>query len=189
MLKTGNRQMWRLIFRLPGAVGKTLGLLGRRGASAALVMLLAASYTTPAAHAAIFEDQLKACMAGAIKPSDRPLLVQWIFDIVSLNPAVRSQATVTDAQRAANEKKIEALFSRLLTDNCRHQALVALKFEEVPNVLPPSFQLLSDLALRALLNQPEVANGVSKIKDYMKDDDNLNKLIHESASFTDLPGK
>jgi hypothetical protein len=158
----------------------------RRIAPAVLSLMLAGFYT-PLAVAGVYQDDLTKCMVTATTTSDRGLLVQWIFSVAALNPVVKSRSTVTDQQRDSEDKKVEALFSRLLADNCHKESLDAVKYEGTVNVLPESFHVLGQIAMHDLMNEPNVAKGVSAIKAYFKDDERLKKLVNEANSATERP--
>jgi hypothetical protein len=184
----GHRQMRLLISRRLPETAAVRGLLTCRIAPIALAILLAGFYSS-IARAGIFEDQLNQCIGASVKGADHTVLVQWLFSISSLNAAIQQQSKVTTQERDAMVKNVEALFSRLLTDNCRKEALVALKYEEVPNVLPPAFQVLTDIAMRDLVTDPQVSKAMNSIKNYMDRDEKLGDLINDAKTADQEPGK
>jgi hypothetical protein len=159
------------------------GSVSRRLALIVCSLVLAAA-CNPTARAGIFVDQLNQCIDTALKPADQPVLVQWLFAVVSLNPAIKSESTVTPAQRETAVKNMEALYSRLVSVNCRKEALTALKYEEAPNVLPMSFQELESRATQGLINEPAVRKGASVVSKYMSSDDQISKLIADAQTMT-----
>jgi hypothetical protein len=54
-----------------------------------------------------------------------------MFSAVSLHPAVKPIASVTEEQLNEANKKAAKLFSRLLTESCELQTKRALKYERV----------------------------------------------------------
>ena len=76
--------------------------------------------------------------------ADRLVLVQWIFSALSLHPAVRPLASITTEQRDALNERVAALFSRLLVDDCRKEAIDALKYEGSA-AFDASFQVLGQV--------------------------------------------
>jgi hypothetical protein len=65
--------------------------------------------------------------------------------------------------------------------------LVALKYEDVPNVLPPAFQKLANSAMEDLVDSPDVQKAVNEMPKYMNSDAQLNGLIGEAKKPEELP--
>lgn len=74
-------------------------------------------------HASTFSDTLSKCLVDKTTEQDKTLLVQWVFSAVSAGPAVKSMSSVTPAQRIAFGHVAGKLFNRLLSGDCRAEAV------------------------------------------------------------------
>lgn len=142
------------------------------------VLLMAPNMAT--AQAGVYSDDLGKCLVKSTDDNDRVLLVQWVFSIFSLNPAVGSLAAVTTAQRDSLNKKAETIFSRLLTGNCRKETIDALKYEG-DTAIAASFQVLGQVASRDLMTDPHVAVGMKQFGHYFSGDQKLKALLKDAG--------
>ena len=127
---------------------------------AMVALILLAGLPSPVAQAGVYTDDLSKCLVKSSNGADRSVLVQWIFSALSLHPAVQPLASITTEQRDAFNERVAALFSRLLVDDCRKEAIDALKYEGSA-AFDASFQVLGQVASRDLMTEPHVATGLS----------------------------
>jgi hypothetical protein len=130
-----------------------------------LALALFAASAAPS-HAGIYSDELAKCLVASTSNSDRSLLVRWIFSTAALHPDVSSIAAVTPAQREGTNRATGQLIDRLLTVACSKQTRDALKLEG-PQALQSSFQVLGQVAMRSLMENPAVAQGFQGMGKYM----------------------
>jgi hypothetical protein len=114
--------------------------------------------------------------------------MQWIFSAMSLHPAVSPLASITAEQRVAFDKKGAALFIRLMSADCRQQTIDALKYEGTA-ALQTSFQLLGQVAMRGLMSDAHVAEGLKKLGTYTEHDENWISVLREAGISTESPSK
>jgi hypothetical protein len=152
------------------------------------ILLVLAGFCSTTARAGVYEDDLAKCFVGAITDSDRTTLAGWMFSNLALDPTVHAMSTVTAQQRQTADKNVAALFSRLLADNCHKQALDALKYEGVPNVIPASFRALTELAIRYIASERPVLQGLEGVNPYLRADAKLHALVTEATPRTPSPG-
>lgn len=138
-----------------------------------LGLALAAALASPA-HAGIYSDDLAKCLVASTSDADRSLLVRWIFSTSALHPDVASISAVTPAQREGTNKATGQLIERLLTVTCRKQTREALKYEG-PAAMQASFQVLGQVAMRSLMENPEVAQGFQGMGRYI-DENKIREL-------------
>lgn len=138
-----------------------------------LGLALTAALASPA-HAGIYSDDLAKCLVASTSDADRSLLVRWIFSTSALHPEVASISAVTPAQREATNKGTGQLIERLLTATCRKQTREALKYEG-PAAIQTSFQVLGQVAMRSLMENPEVAQGFQGMARYV-DENKIREL-------------
>jgi len=147
-------------------------------------LALAAFAATPAS-AGIYADDLAKCLVKSSSAQDQADLVTWIFAVMSLNPAVRPYANFTDAQRADFDRKGGALFTRLMTADCRTESIAALKYEGAA-AFETSFQVLGQVATRGLMSDPNVIKGMEGLGAAM-DKGKLQALFKEAGLPVDKP--
>ncbi len=128
------------------------------------------------AQAGAYTDDLSKCLVKSTNPADQLALVQWMFSAMSLNPAVRPLVSITDAQRARFDKQAASLFVRLVSDNCRVEAVDALKYEG-PSALGMSFSVLGQVATRGLMSDPHVRAGMTQLGTYFDHNDKLEAVF------------
>jgi hypothetical protein len=153
-------------------------------ASAALVLASAS-----AANAGVYADDLSKCIVRSASSDDKFVLMNWIFFLFSLNPAVKPMTTITDTQRDEADHKMARLVERLLEVDCHKESVDALKYEGV-SAITSSFRVFGEVASRELMNAPAVETEASKYASYI-DNDKFNALLKEAgvATATEEKGK
>ena len=134
----------------------------RIGQAALLALVLHAG----AAQAGPYSDDLAKCLVESTTAADKNALVKWMFATAALHPAVKSIASVTDAERARSTRSTAELFVKLLTESCRAQAQQAVKYEGA-TALQTGFQILGQVAARELFADPNVAQGLAELEQYI----------------------
>ncbi|MHB1077062.1 hypothetical protein [Thiobacillus sp.] len=134
----------------------------RIGRAALLALVLHAG----AAQAGPYSDDLAKCLVESTTAADKNALVKWMFATAALHPAVKSIASVTDAERAQSTRSTAELFVKLLTESCRAQAQQAVKYEGA-TALQTGFQILGQVAARELFADPNVAQGLAELEQYI----------------------
>lgn len=126
-----------------------------------LPLLLAAS----AAQAGPYTDDLGRCLVATTTTADKHLLVKWMFATAALHPAVESIAAVTPEARSGFNRDTARLFERVVTEACREQTQLAVKYEGAA-ALQAAFQMLGQVAGRELFADPAVAGGMAELERY-----------------------
>ncbi|MBW8365712.1 MAG: hypothetical protein K0M39_14280 [Rhizobium sp.] len=134
----------------------------RIGQAALLALVLHAG----TAQAGPYSDDLAKCLVESTTAADKNALVKWMFATAALHPAVKSIASVTDAERAQSTRSTAELFVKLLTESCRAQAQQAVKYEGA-TALQTGFQILGQVAARELFADPNVAQGLAELEQYI----------------------
>lgn len=122
-----------------------------------------------------YSDELSKCLVRSTTDDDKNYLVKWMFAAVTVHPAVRSIASVSDAQREELNRNAAKLVERLLTESCRNETREAVKYEG-PGTLQASFQVLGQVAGRGLFADPGVIRSMSAFENYF-DTAKLNRLL------------
>jgi hypothetical protein len=141
--------------------------------------ILAASLAlcAAAAQAGPYADELTKCITTKSTDAERTQLAVWLYEEMSANPAVKSMSNVTDAQRTDARKAAAALVQHLLIDNCRQEAVAALK-NEGGGVAMRSFWEVGQASVGVLARDPAVLANIGQISQYI----DTSKLV---AALTD----
>ena len=112
--------------------------------------------------AAPYTDELSKCLVKSTSDADRTLLVQWMFAMASLHPAVKSMSAMSEAQRTEITRGTAGVMEHLLTVSCRTETQQALKYEGT-SAIEASFNVLGQVAGRELFSNPQVAAGLADL--------------------------
>lgn len=134
--------------------------------SAALVGALA---VPGLASAGVYADDMSKCLVRSTTEADQAQLVGWLFAAISSHPTVKPMTNLTDAQRDAAVQKAGGLMQRLMLVDCRKETVDALKYEGTGSI-GQAFGVLGQAAMRGLMGDPKVADGMA----------GLGKAIDES---------
>lgn len=129
-------------------------------------LLLAALASSANVHAGPYSDDLAKCLVRSTTGDDKRNLVQWIFSIASVHPALTSLMSITDDRRTTLNKDVARLFEALLTERCSNETRDAMKYEG-PETLKSSFGLLGQVAMRELFADPGVAKELGRFTEYI----------------------
>lgn len=121
-----------------------------------------AGAAAPPAGAGVYSDDLAKCLVASTTTRDQTDLVRWIFATAALHPGVSSIAAVSAEQRTAMARTVAELFERLLTESCRSQFAAAMQ-NEGNQTIEAAFQVLGQVAMRALMADPAVGKGFDEI--------------------------
>ncbi len=113
-----------------------------------------------------YSDEMAKCLVKSTSEADKNSLVKWMFAAAALHPAVKSIASVSDAQRGELNKSTAKLFERLITESCRAEAQEAVKYEG-PSTIDAGFQVLGQVAARGLFADPSVARNMAELGNHM----------------------
>lgn len=134
-------------------------------AALAATALLALQAPAPAL-AGIYADEMAKCLVRSTSPADRNGLVKWLFASAVLHPEIKSIANVSKEQRDILNRSTARLFERLLTESCRAETQKAFKYEG-PSTFEASFNVLGQVAGRELFTDPNVAQSMSGLLNYV----------------------
>jgi hypothetical protein len=152
------------------------------GTAVALAALLQGSV----AAAGPYTDDLSKCLVRSTSGADQSTLMQWMFGLLALNPAVKADSVVTAPRREAYDRKAAALMERLMTVDCHKETVEAIKFEG-NSAIEASFRVLGEVAFRGLMSDPSVAADLQAFAGYV-DPAKLTALGKE-AGVVDPPAK
>jgi hypothetical protein len=147
--------------------------------AAAAAVSIAACAPASLAHAGIYADDLSRCLIVSTSTQDQKELVLWVYLSMSAHPLVQPYARVDEAQRDASNRTAATQFERLLTKDCRTQAVAALKYEGA-SAIEPAFGALGQVAMRGLMSDPAVQKSMSSLGTYA-DTPGLRAMLAEAG--------
>jgi hypothetical protein len=152
-----------------------------RVAAICVIAITAEAIPATPAVAGIYSDDLAKCLVSSTTPTDKNFLIKWMFATISLNPALSSVNTFSDAERDRINKKLAAMFERLLTRSCRSQAKKAIAYEGM-STLESSFGVLGRVAATRMFSNPAVKKGVQGFTNYLD-----GKKLQDALGVSDSP--
>lgn len=112
-------------------------------------------------------DPFATCLVRSITDQDRTTLVRWIFAIYAAHDKVADMAKVTPAQQASLSKQAGETMNRLLTQDCRAEAVDAIRNSADPadKVLEKAFGEVGEVAVTQLMGDPKVERAMTGMLD------------------------
>jgi hypothetical protein len=142
----------------------------------ALLAIAAATLNAYPASAGVYTDDLSKCLVRSSNADDQIVLMQWMFGVLALAPAVQPFSSITPTQRETLNRKGADLFVRLLSDDCRQQSIDGIKYEGLMAV-QGGFQVLGQVAARGLTTDPHVSEGMKSLSNYASSIEKLKELL------------
>lgn len=110
-------------------------------------------------------DPFGQCMASHTSDADRVALIRWVFAGVARSSAVQDLARVSDAQRADAMRGAAKVVERLVTRDCRSEAVAAMRRD--PSNLQRSFGAIGQRAMLDMMKDPAVVSTFAGILQYL----------------------
>jgi hypothetical protein len=120
------------------------------------------------------------CLVKSTSAEDRTVLVKWIFSAMSLHPDLASMSSISTQQRDALTQGVGALFQRLLLESCRTETHDAVQNEGIQTI-QYAFQILGQVAVRGLMTDPQVLEGMKSVGKSL-DEEKIKTLLSPNAS-------
>lgn len=146
-----------------------------------IAALIACFCFIPLAKAGPYTDDLSKCLVSSTTSDDQVVFARWLFSVLSLHPGVGNLASITPDERAAIDKKAINLYVRLMSVDCQHQLVAAIKYEGI-GAIQTSFQLLGQVAMRGLMGDAKVAQGLKTLSLAVAQDQKLISLLREAGA-------
>jgi len=131
------------------------------------------------AKAEIHSDDLKRCIVEATEPADRLAFVRWLFGAIADHPAVSDMSSVTEARRQESAKTTVRLMERLVLDDCRPQAVLALRYNGM-SAIEDAFGAVGEMAMAELMADESVSGQLERLGSY-GDEDRWRALATEAG--------
>jgi len=134
--------------------------------SALATVIVGAAITASSATAGSATDALTACMADNTTGKDRKDLARWVFVGMSAHPEIQSLSKVTEANRDELDRMLATMVTRLMTENCRVQAKLAME-NEGSAAFEAAFGAIGRLAMQELMSNPAVTSSFTRYAKYL----------------------
>jgi len=141
-------------------------------------VLISLTMTVSSAIAGPATDALITCMADNTTGKDRKDMARWIFVIMSAHPEMLRLSNVTEKDRDQLDRITAAIVTRLLTEDCRAQAKLAMDKEGGEAPLTTAFGVMGKLAMQELMTNSEVTSAATSFTKYL----DKNKLTAAFSS-------
>src|SRR5690606_36694767 len=125
-----------------------------------LTFAVATALPAPAT-AGIHADDLSRCLVAKTSDAERIALAKWIFTVISVHPEAASLATIDASTMAGISRDTAGIFQTLLTESCRDETALAVKYEGT-GALGESFKVLGEIAMSTLLADSRVATQLQE---------------------------
>lgn len=141
-----------------------------------LVLLLLLSIASFSALADSATDDLKTCVIDSSTGKDHKDLARWIFIAMAAHPDMKDVSNVTPEARNAANKRVAALVTRLLTEQCAPQTRALFgQGASVTSALTTAFGALGQVAMQEMMTEPHVNAATEEFTNY------LDKQTFETA--------
>jgi len=128
--------------------------------------LLSISLLASSANAGQAADALSSCVADSTTGKDRKELAQWVFAAMTAHPEIQPMSNLSIAKRDELDKKLAFLATRLITEDCKSEAKVAIE-KEGGESFKVAFSALGRLAMQELMADPAVNASFSRYTQYL----------------------
>lgn len=116
-------------------------------------------------------EVLGTCLSDNTTGKERKDLARWIFVGMATHPDMQALSNITDANREEHHRMMASLVTRLVTENCRSQAKLAIE-KEGPTSFEFAFGAIGKLAMLELMSDPKVKNSFTEYIKYI----DMNKM-------------
>lgn len=118
------------------------------------------------AQAGPYADVLVTCFSEATTGRDRTDLARWFFIAMGQHPAIKELASITPEAQDGTNRRVGALYTRLITENCPSQTATAVQ-KEGSTALVTAYGALGKLAMQELLTNPLVSGVFAGTEKYV----------------------
>lgn len=134
--------------------------------TALAALVIGSAIATSSAIAGPASDALGTCLSDNTTGKERKDLARWIFVGMSAHPDIQSLSKVTEATRDELDRMMAAIVTRLMTENCRSQANLAMEKEGAAS-FQAAFGAIGKLAMQELMSNPDVNSSFTNYSKYL----------------------
>jgi hypothetical protein len=118
------------------------------------------------AQAGPLGDVLVACFSESTTGRDRTDLARWFFLAMGQHPAIKELSNFTPEALDNTNRRVGALYTRLITESCPSQTSMAVQ-KEGSAALVAAYGALGKLAMQELMTNPQVTGVFSGTEKYV----------------------
>ena len=144
-------------------------------ATALIIGFIGSAIATSYAIAGPAADALGTCLSDNTTGKERKDMARWVYVGMSAHPDMQSLSKVTEANRDELDRMMATLFTRLVTENCRAQAKLAMEKEGAVS-FQTAFGAMGKLAMQELMSNPDVSASFNKYSKYL-DTNKINSVF------------
>ena len=122
----------------------------------------ASMLTMPSAEAAA----LGQCLVGKSTGNDRILFARWMGASIAMSPTMKDVVTVDAAAKDKIDREMAALFTRLMTEDCRAEMSTLVKAQDASGIQAASGKL-GEMAMRELMQDPAAMQALIAYAKYI----------------------
>ncbi|WP_162046673.1 hypothetical protein [Vibrio taketomensis] len=119
---------------------------------------------------------LTTCFVDSLNGKERKQLATWIYFAVAAHPEMKPFSNISPQQREAVDKKVGALVTRLLVEDCEQEFIVAQKRD--PLAVEAAFEMVGKVAMQELMNSEDVTQSITNYVKYT-DQKAISKLFNQ----------
>ncbi|WP_162062716.1 hypothetical protein [Vibrio taketomensis] len=119
---------------------------------------------------------LTTCFVDSLNGKERKQLATWIYFAVAAHPEMKPFSNISPQQREAIDKKVGALVTRLLVEDCEQEFIVAQKRD--PLAVEAAFEMVGKVAMQELMNSEDVTQSITNYVKYT-DQKAISKLFNQ----------
>lgn len=121
-------------------------------------------------------DQLATCLVDSLNGKDRKNLAKWIFFAMGAHPSITPFMKANASDIEESDQYIGELITKILTVDCPKELKLANKYD--PLALTKAFQLVGQVAMQELMNNPSTQKAATNYSKYA-DEEKINKILSE----------
>lgn len=147
----------------------------KKTVSALIAILVGSCIMISSAQAGPATDALGTCLSDNTTGKERKDLARWVFIGMSSHPDMQTLSRVTETNREELDRMMAAVVTRLMTENCRAQARLAMETEGAVS-LQTAFGAIGKLAMQELMSNPNVNASFGNYAKYL-DTNKINAVF------------
>lgn len=125
--------------------------------------------------AGLYADSLRNCLTKSITHTEKRVMVQWVFSLLSMHPDLNSKSKLTEMDVELIDRSVAGIFTRLISQACRQEALAAYRYEN-PEELKAVYGFLGQEAMKILLSDTSITQRSKKFTEYLDSPDLRNVM-------------
>ncbi len=100
------------------------------------------------------------CLVDSLDGKERKALAKWIFFAMAAHPEIEEYGQISAAARSESDQEVGNLITRMLTEDCAQQLLVAHKAD--PLAVQKAFELVGQVAMQELMTNQAVMLAITR---------------------------